>query len=69
MSTSVETNESKLVLALLNGNTSVVQDLLKQGIDANAKTEDDGYALPAISLGGHKRIVELLLKKGAGVNA
>jgi hypothetical protein len=45
MSTSVETKESKFVVISLDGNTSVVQDLLNQGIDVNAKTEDDDYAL------------------------
>ncbi len=65
-----ELEESRgLVPGALSGNTGMVQRLLNQGIDVNAKDEFGDTALMYASAGGHAETVELLLSRAADVNA
>ena len=51
------------------GMSGVVELLLNQGTDVNAKSGNLGSALSAASKKGHENVVRLLLEKGADVNA
>ena len=60
---------AKLIDVAKVGNTGMVQRLLNQGIDVNAKDEFGDTALMYASAGGHAETVELLLSRAADVNA
>jgi ankyrin repeat protein len=47
----------------------VVELFLKKGADINAKDQGDGTALHEAVYGGHEKVVQLLLDKGAGILA
>ncbi len=47
----------------------IVRELIKRGVDVNAKDADGNTALLLAVRQGHSRVVPLLLAKGADVNA
>ncbi|KAK8023809.1 ankyrin repeat protein [Apiospora rasikravindrae] len=51
--------------AAFEGNEEIVHRLISKGVDVNTPTGFYGSALGAACANGHKRIVELLLRKGA----
>ena len=55
--------------ATKSGNIESVKQYLDAGAIVNAKDEDGWIALHYAALEGHKDIVELLIDKGADVNA
>ncbi|RMG00336.1 MAG: ankyrin repeat domain-containing protein, partial [Acidobacteria bacterium] len=58
-----------LMGAACNNDKSVVEYLLENGRDVNAKNSNGWTALMYAAKGGCKEIVELLIEKGADVNA
>lgn len=58
-----------LIWASKNGHESIVNDLLRAGVNVNARDNYDNTALIWASNMGHEEIVKALLKKGADVNA
>jgi ankyrin repeat protein len=58
-----------LISAAERGDAAVVQALLAEGTDVNAKTNDGRTALIVASYNGHLELVQALLAKGAEVNA
>lgn len=58
-----------LYYASFGGLVNTVAYLLGQGADANAQGGYYGTALQAASSTGHEKVVELLLRNGANVNA
>jgi hypothetical protein len=58
-----------LYFASLGGLTHVVGDLIRHGVNINAKGGIYGNALQAASIAGHDKTVKLLLDKGADINA
>jgi len=52
-----------------NGNMHIVEELLANGADVNAKNKDGWSALMVASLKGHTEIVKALLANSADVNA
>ncbi|KAJ7142814.1 ankyrin repeat-containing domain protein, partial [Mycena epipterygia] len=61
---------SALSVACAGGHITIVEMLLDNGADVNARGGGKyGSALQAASIGGHKDIVRLLLEKGAEINA
>jgi cytohesin len=65
--TSVE--RAPILLASSRGDLGAVKQHLANGMDVNAKDEDGFTPLHQAALGGHKKIAELLIAKGADVNA
>jgi HEAT repeat protein len=59
----------KLYSAAGSGNLTEVQNLLRAGADANARTHNGETALHSAAISGNKDVVELLLDSGADVNA
>jgi len=60
---------AKLLEAALAGNTAEVQQLIKEGVDVNAKY-DKGFTALIIAAGmGHTEIAKALIDAGADVNA
>ena len=51
------------------GNTAKVEQLLKQGADANAETEDGWTAVMDAAVFGHTETVKAFIDAGADVNA
>ena len=60
--------ETALMWASYHGHKDIVELLLKNGADVNARDDDGCTALIKASFRGHKEIVELLLKRGADVS-
>ncbi|KAJ7266737.1 hypothetical protein C8J57DRAFT_376911 [Mycena rebaudengoi] len=58
-----------LIGAALSGSLGMVQLLISQGVDVNARGGYYGNALQAASQEGHEAVVQLLLDQGANVNA
>jgi ankyrin repeat protein/serine/threonine protein kinase len=58
-----------LISAAERGDTAVVQALLADGTDVDAKRNDGATALIVASYNGHFELVQALLAKGAQVNA
>jgi hypothetical protein len=58
-----------LSYAAEQGHLEVVKLLLDEGVDVNKSGGFYGYALHAASAGGNKQVAELLLNKGARLNA
>ena len=58
-----------LYYASFGGLIDAVNYLLRLGYDVDARGEYYGFELQAASVGGHEKVVELLLGKGADVNA
>jgi hypothetical protein len=66
----VSTLNEKLIEACSNGNTELAVQLIEEGADVNAKSHDDGEtALMAASIGGHISCIDMLVVRGADVNA
>jgi len=63
-----ESGSTALYLACFHGYDRVVQLLLDNGADLNAKGLPYGNALRAASSGGHHRIVKVLLEAGADID-
>jgi hypothetical protein len=57
------------VLAVHSGHKEIVELLIAEGADVNAKNDNDGTPLHLASIRGHKEVAELLIAKGADVNA
>jgi len=55
--------------AVESGNIEAVNQHLKAGTDVNAKDKDGWTLLHPASYEGHQEIIELLISKGADVNA
>lgn len=51
------------------GNMAILQDLLAQGVNVNARDEQGGTALMLAALAGNAEVVRLLLERGADANA
>jgi ankyrin repeat protein len=64
--------EAELVNAIKNGNYNTVNHLLISGVNPNSKSSgeniDEGSPLMYAAKAGHKKIVKLLLLKGAKIN-
>ena len=60
---------SKLRDAAEAGNTAKVEQLLKQGVDLNAKQEDGRTALMVAAFPGHTETAKALIDAGANANA
>jgi uncharacterized protein len=67
--TSAGTPDEDLIKAAFSGQASEVKRLLDEGANANAKRENGMTALMGASLAGHQEVVELLLARGAEVDA
>jgi ankyrin repeat protein len=67
--TSAGTADDDLIKAAFSGEASEVKRLLEEGANVNAKRENGMTALMGASLAGHQEVVELLLAKGAEVDA
>ena len=69
----VERNGGRLTDALqaaaYHGNIEVIQLLLDNGVNINARGGEYGYALQAAAWVGRVKVIQLLLDKGANVNA
>lgn len=63
------TGQTALMVASGYGQREVVQALLKEGADINAKLSNGMTALIMASIGGHCEVVQALLKEGADVHA
>lgn len=63
------TGSTPLNLAVARGHTKVVELLVKEGANINARNAYHGDALQVAACNGHEDIVKLLLSKGAVVNA
>lgn len=61
-------NDSQLITASRAGDAALVQSLLAQGADANARMPDEGTPLMCASVYGHSGIVLQLLQSGADVD-
>jgi hypothetical protein len=57
-----------LMGAAYHNDKAVIEYLLENGRDVNAKDSDGSTALMYAGLGGHKEIVELLTDRGVDVN-
>lgn len=53
----------------MTGLAELTRILLEMGAEVNEQHGRYGNVLQAVSYGGHEKIVELLLSKGADVNA
>jgi hypothetical protein len=60
---------SSLYYASFLGLETVVDELLRIGVDVNAQGGYYGNALQAASDGGHEKVVSMLIERGADVNA
>ena len=64
-----ENQSSKLLTAVDEGKSDIVQELLDSGIDPNRESSPDGaYPLHLASLKGNKLIVQMLLDNGAEID-
>ena len=62
--------ETKLINATKKGDLETVKTYLKEGIDINTRDSDNGYSiLHWAAEKGQKKIVKLLIEKGANLNA
>lgn len=61
--------DEDMIKAAFSGQASEVKRLLEDGANVNAKRENGMTALMGASLAGHQEVVELLLAKGAEVDA
>ena len=59
----------QLHVAAQKGHKDIVERLLAQGADVNAKNRDGVTPLHMVAHAGHKDVVEILLAQGANVNA
>ncbi len=66
---SVEKRNEELFEALSNGNTEKAKALLDEGANVNATSKGRGTVLHGAALKGQSDLVELLVKRGAAVNA
>ena len=62
-------NENPLHLASLNGHMSVVEYLVNQKVDMNAKGKYDWTPLHYASYNGHLSVVEYLVNQKADINS
>jgi serine/threonine-protein phosphatase 6 regulatory ankyrin repeat subunit B len=62
-------NDTPLIIASSIGHIEIVEVLLNNGADVNAKNNCGNTALIIASSEGHIKIVEMLLKKGANLDA
>jgi ankyrin repeat protein len=69
LTSTAEPIRAQLVEAVASGDVAAVSSLLAQGHDVNAATGDGFTPLHAASERGHAAIVELLLARGAAVDA
>jgi ankyrin repeat protein len=67
--TSAATPDEDLIKAAFDGQASEVKRLLDEGANVNAKRENGMTALMGASLAGYQEVVELLLARGAEVDA
>ena len=65
----IQDDWTALMIALKNGDTQKVKNLLANGADVNAKRDNGVTALYIAAHDGHTEIVKELLSKGAEVNA
>lgn len=62
--------EGSLLIAAAKGDTKTVKDLLDKGVNVNTRDSDSGTsALGHAVYGGHADTVQLLIERGADVNA
>ena len=61
-------NSIALNTAIASGNLKAVEELIKAGVDVNAKTQD-GLPLHIAAEKGHLKIVEKLIEKDAKLEA
>ena len=66
---SKEDRDTALIIAVYNGHEKIVQLLLENGADANAKEVDDEPALIMAAKKGYSGVVRLLLVAGANIEA
>jgi ankyrin repeat protein len=66
---SAQINQQKLYDAIHSANSKEVRTLIANGIDVNIQDEDGWTALHSSSYLGDKEITEMLIAKGADVNA
>ena len=66
---STPAQEAKLREAAKNGYIQIVMDLLKQGVDVNARDDEKRTALMWAAYDGYTEVVKQLLKRGAEVDA
>ena len=59
----------ELIVASMDGNFNIVNELLKKGAYVNTKNNSGETALIKASEKGHKDLVDLLLNRGADCNA
>jgi ankyrin repeat protein len=60
--------EDQLLAAAKNGKVEIVRQLIKEGVDINAKDKDGDTALIYACDQGHAEIVKLLIEAKADVN-
>ena len=66
----VKKRKTDFINAAKNGDLSTVEVILKEGIDINIRDQKNGYsALHWAAEKGQKKIVRLLIEKGANLNA
>jgi len=64
-----EKGATPLMLAVMRGHTTVVQELLKNGAEVNEQNASGRTALMLAALAGRNAILQTLIKNGAAVNA
>ncbi|GHM58477.1 MAG: hypothetical protein sL5_06330 [Candidatus Mesenet longicola] len=66
----LEENTNRLFSALDNNNLQLAEKFIKQGVNVNATTKEEGDTpLHVAAQNGYERVVALLLQHGANVNA
>ena len=67
----MDEKSSRILTAVNNGNTDLVEKLLKEGVNPDTEDESGNNLLKIAAYTGRGRIADLLVKKGAsaGINA